>query len=633
MNKIHYKHGPALDSISSNSKSGFTTLQNYLIDTQLQNESTEDLLSPGLQHLFSPYLLPDMQQAVAKIHEYIADKKHIMLYGDRDSDGVLATTILAHELRSWIAAAGGKLTVKTTSADDDYGLCPNCLENIKEISPDLLITIDFGSTNYNEINNLYSNTIETIVLDHHEIPQVIPKCLLINPKRNDSVYPDKNICSSLLALKLVKALHFQQSLEFDKHYWLFADGSTTAGNLFVNGTLKFTGNLDESKKLHPMGYYHYPSGLQKNRPMQNLFFYQLTRKTEIWKKISKYTTLSATGTITDLMPLQGENRQIVIAGLKEFSRYKTEHNDILPGMYYLIQDLELFGKNINSHDIGWLIGPAINAAGRMGKTEIALDLLLAQTEAEARQLSSALVAINKERKERTKRNIKRSDSIVETHDHRHPIVFCYSPEMEPGVSGIVASRLVNQFNKPAVFIAHEKEYAKGSVRSSSNKEDILSLLREFDEYFIQFGGHAEAAGFSIKHENIESFREELIKKSYDWIQNEKQFEFTSSFSLDPEKLNKNLYSELALLEPFGQSNPNPLISLKASKPMGLKPMGNGEHASFKIQDCDLRFIIWNKAQEFEELVSSKEHIDLWGNLEENYFKSRTSLQFSVVHFQ
>lgn len=639
---MKYIHGPELSSINAEKGksailSGLSSMQSFIFNQNLQSESIEQILSPEPALMHSPFYLPDLENALKVIHAHIKASKQIMLYGDRDSDGVTATAILALGLKKITAelhpASSPIFSVKTTSADDDYGLCPKCIESILAVKPDLLITIDFGSSNYNEINQLKQSGIDVIVLDHHEIPEFIPDSLLINPKRKDSIYPFKNICSAVLSFKLILALRFYLSKEFNKHYWIKIEQSAT-GQLIKNGVILFSGSLEDAKNNFPNDYYHYPAGLPQDNPERRIFFYQLNNKTEIFQSVSEYLALSSIGTITDLMLLIGENRIIVHHGLKELQRLMTSESTPIIGLKYLLINLALNPSKITAKDLGWTIGPAINAAGRMGKSEVALSLLLSEDSQQADILAKELIKINQDRKERTKRNLSRADNYFKNAETSHPIIFCYTADMEPGVSGIVASKLVSQFRKPAVFIAREKEYAKGSARAA-NGENILALIRKLDDHFIQFGGHQEAAGFSMLAENIERFKEELFKKSYNW-QKEEILNIppvSSMFRIQSFELTKLLFKEISLFEPFGQGNPYPLLSIERVKIINFKPMGNGEHASFKIQDSDIKFVIWNTADELEKAIAKKPDLSLWGNLEENFFNSRSFIQFSVAHFE
>ncbi|HNO22775.1 MAG TPA: DHH family phosphoesterase [Leptospiraceae bacterium] len=213
---MKYEHGQSLSDLKKRPKSfpGFTAFQSYVLESlKLTEEDAEAFVAADVSRLHSPFLLPDIREAVKKIRNFILQKKSILLYGDRDTDGVSSTSLLGIYFREQIRKNGGTLSIRTSTANDDYGLCGTVMTQIQNLKPDLLITLDFGTSNEAEINKLAAQGIEVIVLDHHEIPVRIPRCLLINPKRADSIYPEKRICTSALAAKLIMALLIAEKAE------------------------------------------------------------------------------------------------------------------------------------------------------------------------------------------------------------------------------------------------------------------------------------------------------------------------------------------------------------------------------------------------------------------------------------
>ncbi|MCX8000310.1 MAG: DHHA1 domain-containing protein, partial [Leptospiraceae bacterium] len=353
-------------------------------------------------------------------------------------------------------------------------------------------------------------------------------------------------------------------------------------------------------------------------------------------EVSKeYLGLAAVGTITDLMPLLGENRIIVWNGCKVIQEIFTNPSRNF-GLYSLLKSLNLNPNKILSKDLGWGIGPVLNAAGRMGRSETAIQLLLSYTQEEADKYCEEILQLNKERKERTKRNIFRVEQYFARNKAREErdIIFCYEPDLEPGVSGIVATKLVEIYRKPVVFITPENGKARGSVRSYGN-ENVVELLQKVADLLLHFGGHPEAGGFSIELTKIPILEERLIQIGKDWVPTSTQLVSKHSvFQIFPENLTEELYTEISIFEPFGHANPTPLISIQGAEVLQLRPMGDGTHARFSLLGAspNIKCVIWKRANELNSLVSKKSKIDLWGTLEENYFNGTTSLQFQVVHF-
>ncbi|MCB1155967.1 MAG: single-stranded-DNA-specific exonuclease RecJ [Leptospiraceae bacterium] len=601
---MEYEHGVAFSSLPPSPYKDLSRFQAFIFQKLVpEGVSGEEFLGDSYRFLHSPFLLPDIIGAIELIKDSINQKKHILLYGDRDTDGVSSTSLLYCFLRGIHAKSGGKLSVKTSSANDDYGLCDAAVQNVKKIKPDLLITLDFGSTNYDEINSLVKEKISVIVLDHHEIPLKLPDCFLVNPKREDSVYPEKRICTSVLAMKLIQAYLAYDYLQKE------------------NGA-----------------YYENALGLKPD--YTGLDFYSLyERFPDLQKKTEALFDLAAIGTITDMMPLQGENRVIVKNGLKTLQGLMKEAKPERYGLSYLLKELNLNPEKIVTKDLGWSIGPVLNAAGRMGKTEVALELLLEEDSKKAQTIALNLIKLNESRKDRTKRNIDRVERYFKRKPERTQakVLFCYEPDMEPGVSGIVATRLVQEYKRPVVFVTPDHGNARGSIRSYGT-ENVIELMKMLEDLFIHYGGHPEAGGFSIEIPKIPVLEKRLQEVAIPWLdlpREDKKEELKSIVSFEPKELNEKVYYDITMFEPFGQENPQPLLSLGNVKVISYRPMGNGTHARFGIlgADISLKAVIWGRAKEFEAVLSKKSFLELWGRMEENYFNGNVTIQFIVEHFR
>jgi single-stranded-DNA-specific exonuclease len=596
-------HGISYESLKEKNQN-LSPFQTYLFEKLKQdNTSLEEYLSKDLTYAHSPFLLPDITKSIQIIKKHLKLKNHILLYGDRDTDGVSSTSLLGIYLRDEVKKFGGKLTIKTSSQNDDYGLCDTVLKNIISISPNLLITLDFGTSNYKEINLIAEKGIDVIVLDHHEIPTIIPNCQLINPKREDSKYPEKRICTAALSFKLIQAMECVIELEQKE--------MTQKGLLFSDSI-----EIDPSKID--------PNEIYKDSNSHST-------------KIHSMMDLVAIGTVADMMPLQGENRIFVKNGMDTLLNVYKEKPKNRLGLFLLMKKLAFSPNKILSKDLGWGLGPVLNAAGRMGKTEIALKILLSENNEEAESLSEELLSLNKERRERTKRNMFRVEKYFERKPERtdKEIIYCYEPDMEPGVSGIVASKLVEKYNKTAIFITPDHGKARGSVRSNGNG-NVVELLARFSNILEHFGGHPEAGGFSIDPIRLKDFEFQLEKEAPDWltIQKANIKSIESIVSFQTSSVTEKLFNEILFLEPLGQGNPQPIFSIKKCKILSPKPMGDGTHLRFVVQGISpkIKFVLWNKANDFLNHLSQNLETDLWGYFEENYFNGSNNLQFVVSYF-
>ncbi|MCB1190898.1 MAG: single-stranded-DNA-specific exonuclease RecJ [Leptospiraceae bacterium] len=606
---MNIQHGIDYSNLSYIDKhyKDLTPLQFHLLQTMVQNRAEWDIfLKPELSSLYSPFLLPDIAKSITLIKETVKSNKKIMIFGDRDTDGVSSTSLLGIFFKDYYKYKDDRLVLKTSSQNEDYGLCKPALDFVKQTNPSLFITLDFGTSNHEEIEELNKEGIKVIVIDHHEIPSKIPSCLLINPKREDSKYPETKICTSVIVMKLIWALYLSDFYEKQK----FASNEY---DLFNQPVINYN-EID------------IPQSVQKNP--------------KLLTELKRLLDLSSIGTITDMMPLRGENRIIVKNGIMTLSDVANNRNPNRQGLFYLINHLKLNNNNITSKDLGWSIGPALNAAGRMGKTEIALELLLSDSDSKSLEYTAKLMGLNGERKERTKRNVYRAEMYFQRNPEKttQKVIFCYEPDMEPGVSGIVATKLTEKFEKPAIFITPDHGHAKGSIRSYGS-ENVLNLLNLLEDLFLQYGGHPEASGFSVEIDKIPLLEKRIYDIADKWLETEdvsaQTIAQTSDFSIYPKELTLSLYKELLLFEPFGQENPRPLISIKRARVLSYRTMSEGQHARFSILEADsgIKCLIWNRAAELEKYISQNSEIDFWGYLEENYFNGNTSIQFVVKDFR
>jgi len=583
-----------------------------------------------------------MGEAVSLLLTVVKSNRKILLYGDRDSDGVSSTCLLAFFLKSHPEFQSANLEVMVSSESDPYGLCKEAVSKIKKAKPDLLITLDFGSSQADEIDELTSLGIQVIVLDHHEVPVRIPKnCALINPRRTDSEYPEKKICTAALSFKLVTAILFHQSSEWNQYYskTILAEDGSKVVQYFQNG-IKLSSETTSTINFSNTTVNPYPEDFSTNIPLDDerkLFYYQCQKIPQFFEQLEEETDLAGIGTITDMMPLVGENRHFVKLALESLTKLYIGDKK-RKGLKELLKELKLNPNGITTKDLGWSIGPVVNAAGRMGKTEEAVSLLLSESESDAKIRAKLLLSINEERKERTKRNMDR----VERYFARKPertgkeVVYCYEPDMEPGVSGIVATRMVDTYKKPAIFIAPDNGDARGSIRSYG-QENVLQLLESLSHHFLHFGGHPEAGGFSITIDQLPKFESELYEKAKLWLDEDNQskniHQIETDFTVLPEEMGDKLLKEWKDLEPFGQGNPDIKLGIKNAKAIHLTPLSGGKHVRFHIVGSgSLKFMIWNKGEEFQNFMSKHGSFDLVGSLEENFYQGRKTLQFIVEWF-
>lgn len=285
--------------------------------------------------------------------------------------------------------------------------------------------------------------------------------------------------------------------------------------------------------------------------------------TEITKKDSDLLQLAALGTIADLVNLGIENRKIVRKGIIELNRRP------LIGIKSLVKKNNIL--EINSKTISFLLAPIINSSGRMESPEIALKLLISEDSSESDALADELIKLNNKRKNLVETIYKEVQKIIlENHYFSDPIIIAYKKDWPHGILGIVASKLMNEYNRPIILFAESEDgIYRGSARSL-DKYNIFNALKKVQEEIIEFGGHAQAAGLSIYENNLESLRNKLILDIYKELNYEDFYSDLSPDAIieDLGEINEDLYKDMALLEPFGNGNPEPLF--KFDNPVDLK---------------------------------------------------------------
>lgn len=453
-----------------------------------QVEQITGFLEPRLKHLADPFLLPNMQAAVERL--LLARERHepLVIFGDYDVDGVTSTTLLLEVLTQLGWTAHYYLPNRM---DEGYGLSQDGVENcLKQYPVALLLAVDCGSTAVETIGWLKQRGIETIVLDHHQVSNPPPEAAaLVNPQLGLAASPSfTELCSAGLAFKLAHAL------------------LKRGRDIGLPGAAEFD--------LRPL------------------------------------LDLVALGTIADLVPLSGENRILVSAGLQWLNR--TER----PGLRALKEVAGINGA-LGTYEVGFQLAPRLNASGRLETAEESLHLLLARTLEEAKPIAQRLDSQNRERQK-----IERSivDQVIGAirakFDPAKDFVIVEGQLLwHIGVVGIVASRVLQEFYRPTIIVGGDGAHWRGSGRSIAGF-DLAAALRECSSLLVRHGGHAMAAGLSIASDNLEAFRVQLNECARRCLKPEDlQPPLRLDGEIGLELINLASIQELERLRPTGQGNP------------------------------------------------------------------------------
>ena len=460
-------------------------------------ELIESFLEPRLKHLADPFLLANMATAVDRLFAALNDQESIVLFGDYDVDGVTATTLLLDTLRP----LGWKVDFYLPHRmDEGYGLGAEAVENCLKKFPAtrLLVAVDCGSTSTASIASLRERGIDVIVLDHHQVADPPPAATaLINPHQSPAngaagggakPAPFRELCSVGLAFKLAHALVKRGR-----------DNGLAVASAF---------------DLRPL------------------------------------LDLVALGTIADIVPLTGENRILVSAGLQ---RLRLTNR---PGLVALKQ-VSQTPDDLGSYEVGFQLGPRLNAAGRLETAEEALDLLLARDPGKAMELARELDKRNRERQKIERAIVDEVLGGLETRfdPERDLVIVEAQKPWHIGVVGIVASRVLQQYYRPTIILGGDGADFRGSGRSIAGF-DLAAALRQCDDLLVRHGGHAMAAGISITEANVDAFRLRLNGLARQALKPE---ECQALLPLDAEvgleEINWECLAALDRLKPTGQGNP------------------------------------------------------------------------------
>lgn len=347
---------------------------------------------------------------------------------------------------------------------------------------------------------------------------------------------------------------------------------------------------------------------------------------EKWKELLEFAAIATVG---DVMRLQDENRILVKYGLKQMAKTKN------PGLRHLMQVNNLDPEAITAYHIGFVIGPCLNAGGRLQTAKLALSLLLAQDEAEAARLAEELQELNDMRKDMTEQGTEEARLQVDTWYRDDRVLVVYLPECHESLAGIIAGRLREYYQKPAIVLTRGEEAVKGSGRSIEAYH-MFRKLSEVSDLMLKFGGHPMAAGLSLPEENIDEFRKRLNENS-----GLTEEDFKARVWIDVPMpmgyVTEKLVRELKLLEPFGQGNEKPLFAERALRIRSCRVMGKNRNVvRLTLEEDDghaMEALYFGDGIAFEEERAGKNRIDVVYYPDINEYNGRRTLQAVIRRYR
>ena len=537
------------------------------------DEAIDFYLNGTVEDLYDGLLMKDMDRAVDILKEKIEEGKKIRVIGDYDIDGVNATYILQQGL------AGLGADVDTDIPDrikDGYGLNQMLIDRALEDDVDTIITCDNGIAARSEIAYGKENGMTIVVTDHHEVPYLEEngekKYLL--PPADAVVDPHRADCG---------------------YPFKGLCGAAVAYKL-VEVLYRVSGKSEQEVE-------HLQESLMEN---------------------------VAIATIGDVMDLVGENRVFVKKGLELLKTTKNE------GLHALMQCTGVDTANLNTYHIGFVIGPCINAGGRLDTAKRALELLNASNRREAVTLAADLKELNDSRKEMTEEGVEEAVRQIESSSWKDDqVLVVYLPECHESIAGIIAGRIKERYYRPTFVLTRGETGVKGSGRSIE-AYDMFAEMNRCRELFTKFGGHKLAAGLSLEEENVEVFRKR-INELADLTEEDLQMKVSIDMRLPFPYINEELIHELKILEPFGKGNGKPLFA--ESKLRVIQPRIFGKNRNVlkcRLEDQQgnqMEAVYFGEVEDCLQQMEKKQIMSFTYYPSINEYMGRRTIQLTIVNYQ
>lgn len=490
------------------------------------DQEIDHFLFPRLERLPSPMLMKGMKEAVELFLEETGRESEIIVWGDYDVDGTTGTALLVNFFRELGIEPHWHIPNRLT---DGYGLNSHTFNEIRSrLFPDkqfLLITVDCGISNFQEICDILAIGGKAIVTDHHQLPiGELPGCITLNPNQEGCGFKDQKLAGVGVAFYFAAAI--RSALEKDGY--------------FKNGT----------------------------KP-----------------NMKDYLGFVALGTIADLVEITAVNRILVRAGMESLP------NSGIPGLRALVESAGLQGQSIATEDISFLLGPRINAAGRLGKADVAVQLMTSDNNIVGAKLSKQLESFNEQRKKICEQNLETALTEISKRTDSKSYSIVVTGKFHVGIIGIVASRLVEMYGKPAIVFARSDSgntttLLKGSGRSIPGV-NLLDCLHSCSTTILKYGGHAMAAGLTVEEGALGDFLSGFDRAVELQILNTKHSQYLDSNVIEcsmDEVMDKNALEYLQRLEPFGPENEQPVFVDSLASVVSCRAIGDsGRHLQLTLR--------------------------------------------------
>jgi len=668
--------------------------------------SGEDILfylEEDLRYQHEPFAFNSMEDAVERILQAKEEGEKVLIFGDDDVDGITSTAILYEQL----VRMGLDVKWRLPLEDDPYGLSMQAVDDFYKEDGSLIITVDCGISNFEEIKHANELGMEVIVTDHHNPPDELPEAIIIiDPKTSDSGYPFHDISGAAVSYKLVSALRFAESDFYNAEICLFDINEDKENNCYNIDCLKIR-NLVKVKELHEkiipgktsiydlkLPYFLqgqliyvwdinqtqkilkdiFGSGIEfnlndlkseickiipalktknthqlkemsqiakynesENSIISSLFNVYITyckkmigsKKPENLENERKDLQLVALAALADIMPMKNENRIFVRNGINSMKKDRPR-----PGLAELFHKLNVNVDSVTSTDLSWTVIPALNAAGRMGKSNLSLQLLISQDPKEREILANTIHGLNEERKELVNKAIYTIHDTAEKSltEYNNKLCISIDESINKGVTGIVAARLMQDFNVPAMAITFSNDICIGSMRSCRSFV-ATSFLDSFGDFFINHGGHDFAAGFSFERNKLDDFISKVKNLSLSINLSEETTNKELDAELPTEHFTPQCFKLLDTFEPYGSENTELYFMTRNFKLCDAMIVGKKEPSHLKLifdtGNFKIPAMFWGQGERLKKDINVGKNYDIIYTMSKNFFNGISTNQIII----
>ena len=541
-------------------------------------EEAKNFFRPSLDHLHDPFLMKDMDKAVDRLQKAIADGEKILIYGDYDVDGTTAVALIYTYLKNLVNKKKIEFYIPDRY-EEGYGISYKGIDYAADHGFGLVIVLDCGIKAVEKIDYANERGVDFIICDHHRPDEVIPRAAaVLDSKRPDCEYPYKELSGCGVGFKLVTAL-----------------------------------------------------SIRLGRPIEEVY------------QLLDYVAVSIAA---DIVPITGENRVLAYFGLKLLNKNPR------PGIEAVLRHANInrrderssagsdaqiaLERELTISDLVFLIGPRINAAGRLEKAADSVRLLLATNYDHAEKLASSINELNVQRRELdntiTEEALKMIDADEKMRNAKSTVIF--NENWHKGVIGIVASRLTDSYYRPTIVLTRSGSLVTGSARSIKNF-DIYDAIDSCSDILEHFGGHKYAAGLSLKPEHLQEFSERFEKYVSEHLE---EGDLTPELNVDIEidfpTITPKFVRILKQFAPFGPGNIAPVFLTRNVIDAGFsRAVGNRKHLKLSVMQQGntenvFSGIAFQKGDLYER-IHDKEPFTMCYHIEENFWQGKTTLQLNV----